>query len=190
MQPPPPFLPTAAALSAWGFNAPNNSSVSADDGDEVLREFLLYAQAKSKGKRWHIHPEFEGRRMRNLCVEFDAHRECGVTDPNAMMSVEYFLLNGRGVFWLDFPNISAFCSSMEEAVQAMSAVVPYVPVCIGFFFEKRDRLALEIHLWKCIHFSGGDRVREAAVRRQLAGARNNFFAAYGMARGVGWDGTS
>jgi transposase len=26
------------------------------------------------------------------------------------------------------------------------------------------------------------------VDRQLAGARNNFFAAYGMARGVGWDG--
>lgn len=27
-----------------------------------------------------------------------------------------------------------------------------------------------------------------SVDRQLAGARNNFFAAYGMARGVGWDG--
>ena len=27
-----------------------------------------------------------------------------------------------------------------------------------------------------------------AVDRQLAGARNNFFAAYGMASGVGWDG--
>ena len=26
------------------------------------------------------------------------------------------------------------------------------------------------------------------VDRQLAGARNNFFAAYGMAMGVGWDG--
>ncbi len=26
------------------------------------------------------------------------------------------------------------------------------------------------------------------VDRQLAGARNNFFAAYGMAVGVGWDG--
>jgi transposase len=29
-----------------------------------------------------------------------------------------------------------------------------------------------------------------SVDRQLAGARNNFFAAYGMARGVGWDGQS
>lgn len=28
-----------------------------------------------------------------------------------------------------------------------------------------------------------------SVDRQLAGARNNFFAAYGMATGVGWDGT-
>ena len=28
-----------------------------------------------------------------------------------------------------------------------------------------------------------------SVDRQLAGARNNFFAAYGMAIGVGWDGT-
>ena len=29
-----------------------------------------------------------------------------------------------------------------------------------------------------------------SVDRQLAGARNNFFAAYGMATGLGWDGTS
>jgi hypothetical protein len=26
------------------------------------------------------------------------------------------------------------------------------------------------------------------VDRQLAGARNNFFAAYGLAVGIGWDG--
>jgi hypothetical protein len=167
MQPPPPFLPTRAALSAWGFNDPNNSFTSADDCDEVLREFLLYAQAKSKGKRWHIHPEFEGRCMRNLRVEFDAHRESGVTDPNAMLSVEYFLLNGNGLFWLDLPNVSAFCSSMEEALQAMSVVVPYIPACINYYCDRRDRLALEIHLWKCINFSGFDKVREEAVRRKM-----------------------
>ena len=39
----------------------------------------------------------------------------------------------------------------------------------------------------------GDKVYKCSrcgisVDRQLAGARNNFFAAYGMARGVGWDG--
>ena len=45
----------------------------------------------------------------------------------------------------------------------------------------KDGLALSDKVYECHHCG-------VLVDRQLAGARNNFLAAYGCARGVGWDG--
>ena len=42
-------------------------------------------------------------------------------------------------------------------------------------------LSLADKIYSCSHCG-------ICVDRQLAGARNNFFAAYGMAKGLGWDG--
>ena len=45
----------------------------------------------------------------------------------------------------------------------------------------KDNLRLGDKVYSCSHCG-------VRVDRQLAGARNNFFAAYGMAMGIGWDG--
>lgn len=173
MRPPPPFLPSSVAWSAWGFDQPHVECVTVDDGDEVLLDLLLYAQGrKSPGPQWCIWAEFDNEtgerfRVRNLCVEFEAHCECEDLPRRALMNIEYVVAAGRGLFWLELPGISAFCWSQEEVLRAIDAVVPFVPQTIYFFFDQVDRLALEVHLWQCIHLSGGDKVREAAVRRKM-----------------------
>jgi hypothetical protein len=182
MLPPPfPFLPTSSAWSAWGFDRPHIDCVPPEDGDEVLRQFLLYAQARSRGRPWRIQAEFDDAqrfRARNLLVEFDVHRDCELLPRAALMNIEYVIAvtterdpvyvgsEGYGLYWLELPGIAAFCSTMAEALRAIDAVVPFVPATIRHFIDGRDRLALEVHLWQCISL-GGDKVREAAVRRKM-----------------------
>lgn len=168
--PPPPFLPSPAALSAWGFDLPDAECTSAEDADEILLDLLLYAQTRG-GRPWRIEAEFcadgpERFRIQNLRVEFDAHRQC-CAPRGALMVIEHVLTSGLGLFWLELPGISAFCRTREEALSAIDAAVPHVPQTMHHFLARADRLALEVYLWQCIQNSGSDKVREAAVRRKM-----------------------
>jgi hypothetical protein len=172
--PPPPFLPVSELWSAWGLDHPFSDCVLAEDGDEILQDLMLRAQAGRK-RPWRMQAEFydadERLRVGNLLVEFDAHSDMMMKKipRRALMSIECVVMMGRMFFWLELPGISAFCGTQEETLGAIDAIVPFVPETIRHFFNCEDRLALEVHLWQCIHLlsSGSDRVREAAVRRKM-----------------------
>ena len=174
LSPPLPFLPQFAALRAWGFDQPHIDCSVADDRDEVLLEFMLYAQ--SRKRRWRMWAEYDNQcrerfKIRNLRVEFDAHQGC-MLPSSALMSIGYCLVivahqPAFGLFCLDLPGISAFCRTEVEVLSAIDAVSPYVPETIRQFNENTDMLALEVHLWRQLHLAGGDSVLCAAIRRKM-----------------------
>lgn len=170
---PSPFVSTSVALSAYGFDQSHVEYVSVNDSDEILLKLLLYAQSRSRKRKWQMHAEFdyetgEHFRVRNLCVKFEAHLNwCNEIPHQALMNIEYVVAMGRGLFWLELPGISAFCQTQEETICAIDAVVSFVPKTISHFYDCADRIALEVHLWQCLHISGDDKVREMAIRRKM-----------------------
>lgn len=108
---------------------------------------------------------------------FDAQRVLGSAVPAVI--VEYIVPHvrdrcvlghseGSGFLWLGLLHVSAYCLTMADALSAIDALVPYVPLVVSHHQGYWDWMALRGHLRWCIALEGdGDPVRVAAIRRML-----------------------
>ncbi len=152
------------------------------DNCERLREFLLYAQARTRGKQWTIWPEYShprGGEISTLEVVFDAQRALESVGRVPVVIVEYMVPDhahgrctlshseGSGFFWLGFLHVSAYCLTMADTLAAIDALVPYVPLVMAHRRGYWDWIDLKIHLRRCMLLESNDPVRVAALRRML-----------------------
>jgi hypothetical protein len=191
--PPPPFLPRRDTFSAWGFDHPDVecTPITTAQADEVLRDFLLYAQARSRGKPWSATGVYndaaEPLSLTSVLVEFEAHHRLGTAqaaDESALMHVHYVLpvteegalyshSEGSGLLWLDFLRVCAFCPTQAEAVCAIEAVASYVEIGLQEVRTDLDHYEFFWHTQACLALEegngGGDPVRVRALRRRVRG---------------------
>jgi hypothetical protein len=186
---PPPFLPHRDACRAWGLDHPCvDCSITAREADEALRDFLLYAQARSRGRQWSATGVYrdaaERLSLTGVLVEFEAHRQLEVAANEFMlMHVEYVLpvteegalyshSEGSGLLWLDLPRVCAFCPTQAEAVRAIDAMASYVENILQEYLAGMGRWEFHCHVRACLALEegngGGDPVRARALRRVVA----------------------
>ena len=185
--PPLPFRFFADACTAMGLDKSHTQLTVAETDDERLMQFMLYAQARSKGKPWSICPTYDlvnrattGRfHIIHLRVEYDYYRENDITDTLSMMRVEYVVSEDLCCYWLDLPNVSAFCLTMADALSAIDAATPYIPATVKHRAEVMQHFAIRAHVQRCLRLmrsNGGgdddgnithDTVHAAALGRKL-----------------------
>jgi len=111
-------------------------------------------------------------------VVFDAHHALESVRRVPAVIVEYIVPHahgkcalshseGNGFFWLGFLHVSAYCLTMVDALAAIDALVPYVPLVMAHHRGYWDWIDLKIHLRRCMSFESNDPVRVAALRRML-----------------------
>ena len=186
--PPPPFLTHKDAYFATGFNKPHIQTIVSETNDECLLQFMLYAQARRR-RQWSIRAvnscdatETGRFHITHLQVEFDFHRDNHINDVYSMLNIEYVIPANEqgaapfGFYWLNLSNASALCPTMAEALHAIDAAAPYIPISIRQRKELVERMQFKIHVCKSLKVlaantsseSPYDSVHAAALRRKLA----------------------
>ena len=167
--PPPPFRRHSDAWRAMGFEGQPVLFMPAED-EQPLRDFLLYAQARTRRRKWTIWPVYNSaHQIDTLEVTY------GVLGLIEKVNVEYTIPTirnrsaighpeGNGLIWLGIMHVSAYCATMADAVAALDALVPYIPILHEHRQGHLEWITLRNHLRQCL---GSDPVRVAAVRRML-----------------------
>lgn len=187
---PSPFLLRSDAYSALGFDRLDVECImlTTEQPDEVLREFLVYAQARSRGRPWSATGVYNDAdaplSLTSVLVEFEAHHH---HDDRQLLRVQYVLpvteagalyshSEGFGLLWLEFMRVCAFCPTQAEAVHAIDALAAasyYVEIMLREVLADRDRLDFFWHRQACLALEegngGGDPVRARALRQKGVG---------------------
>jgi hypothetical protein len=182
MEIPEPFQMTDTAWERFGLGGVHVRCLIPKESEEALCGLLLYAQARSRGKPWSMEAKYETGDIVCLQVEYDAHRAWGGERVwnHSLLHVHYVVPvsscwgrgcddpllpdgpEGRGLYLLDLPRITALCLTMAEALHAINSVAPYIPTVLSIM----ERYALHEHLRRCL-LGTSDPIRAAALQRAL-----------------------
>jgi hypothetical protein len=139
--------------------------ITTAQANEVLHDFLLYAQARSRGRPWSATGVYndaaEPLSLTGVLVKFEAHRRLGL-DDSFLMHVQYVLpvteagalyshSEGSGLLWLDLLRVCAFCPTQPEAVLAIDAVAAsYVEIVLQEVQTDLARCEFHWHMRACL----------------------------------------
>jgi hypothetical protein len=169
---PPPFLDHKDAYLSMGFHRQHIETSTS----ECLLQFFLYAQARSRGRQWSIrttnNDAAAGRfNITHLQVDFDA-------DCNHSMGIVFVVQSNAqdaGFYWLHIHSISAFCSTMAEALHAINAITQYVPVLNQKRIDTLNRMRFQSYVCRSMEIMANnqsdetlqDHIHINAMRRKL-----------------------
>jgi hypothetical protein len=177
--PPPPFLDHRDAYTSMGFHHNHIETTTSDHEDECLLRFCLYAQARSKDKQWSIHTvnnDVAAGRFNVTHLEVNFDTECDHEMCIVFVTPSHGQGSSHGFYWLHINTISAFCSTMPEALDAINAIAQYVPVLMRRRTDAMNRMRFQYHLCRSIEIMANnlpdkdlqDHVHIAAMRRKLS----------------------
>ena len=176
-----PFLNRKEAYERWNLYGPGVTiCVDEDAYEDRMLDFWLRVQAKSGRKRWSMQPSQswnqQGRLdMSVLRVDFELGVRMFVNYLVPLIHDTPMLTDGgegRGLFVLELPLISAYCATVSEAIAAIDAVALYIPTLVLRREESLDRGLFRSHFLRArkllvSNCAAPDPVRLASLNRQL-----------------------
>ncbi len=149
-----PFVPHLS-------NAPSAEFVvGVETDDELLQEFLLYAQARNKGRGWGVFGVFGG-----LVGWLEVRFHC------AQNLVVYIDACWGGFFSIHTQGAEALCFSEQETLRALDALASEMPRLEAEHLKRCDDACLFHHcssVLRRMEMNGEfDKVRAAALRRKM-----------------------
>ena len=147
-----PFQNREKAYASWNLYGPGVSViVDEDDYADRMLDFWLRVQSKGGGRGWSMQPcpSYENEQFNITCLRVDF-------DTGGIRMFVYYLFpllhdnpmlvdggEGRGLFVLELPLISAYCQTVSETIAAIDAVAAYIPTLI----LRRDESLARGFLW-------------------------------------------
>ena len=189
MELPYPFQSHSDAWTARGMYQPHIQIIFGETDDQRLHQFMLYAQERSKGKRWSVRGVYDENStegqfcLKHLRIEYDIYRQHNITDINVMMRIEFTIpvnhqgstnllgAEGVGFYSLIVRSASALCPTMAGALFAIDAFIPYIQTDIVRHTTIIERFELNQHIRQCLRImrmnGAPDVIIIAALQRKL-----------------------
>ena len=152
--PPFPFLNRREAYEHWNlYGSGVTISEDEDANEDRLLDFWLRVQARGC-KRWSMQPsqswnQQERFQINVLRVDFESRIRIFIYYLLPLINDTPMLMDGgegRGLFVLELPLISAYCPTVSEAIAAIDSVSSYIPTLILRRDESLDRSFLQSQL--------------------------------------------